>query len=214
MFTDGKVHVKPRLLTELSAACVGEPKVPILLLDISPGGNRQIGPELNGLSSTQRRDNDVRAVVAAALNVHSDDGEGCHPRVVGDVGLQADGRRSVAVVGQGAVERGQLIGCHSITVGRVITVHVNGVVRNSAHTEMDKVVDVETFAGHAAVGGEKDTEGVGTATEEHLWIGQIGDLLPRDLRVPRKVRPLTWCSAWVALGDVPGNGFERVVDVA
>ena len=51
-------------------------------------------------------DNDVRAVVAAALNVHSDDGEGCHPRVIGDVGLQADGRRSVAVVGQGAVERG------------------------------------------------------------------------------------------------------------
>jgi len=38
-------------------------------------------------------------------------------------------------------------------------------------------------------------------------------LNPRRLGVPRDVGPLTGCCAWVALGDVPRNGFVRVADV-
>ena len=106
-----------------------------------------------------------------------------------------------------------MIGRHRIAVKRVIALHVNGVVGGSAHTKVNEVVNVEAFARHAAIGFKQDAEGVGTAAKEHFWIGEVRDLLPGDLRVPRKVGPLAWSSAGIALRDVPGNGFKRIVEI-
>ena len=87
MFADGQIHAETGLFTELGTAGIGEPKVPVLLLHIGTCRDRQIGPHLDGLSSTERWDNDVGTVVAAAFNVHANDGEGRHPGLVGNVGL-------------------------------------------------------------------------------------------------------------------------------
>ena len=184
------------------------------MLNLGTGGHREVGPELDRLARTQRRHDDVRAVVVAALDVHADDGVGCHPGIVGDVGLETNGGGGIAVVGQGAVERGHLIGGDGVAVERVVALHVNGVIGDAAHTEMDEVVHVEPFTGHAAVGREEHGEGVGTAAKEDLRVGEVGDLLPCDLRVPRQVGPLAGSGAGVTLGDVPRDGFERVVNVA
>ena len=184
LLTDGEVHAEASFLTQLGAACIGEPEVPILLLDVSACRHRQVGPKLNGFSRTERGHDHVGAVVVAAFDVHANDGVGHHPRVVGHVGLHSDGGGRVAVVGQRAVECGHLIGCNGVAVERVVALHVHGVVGDSADAKMDEVIDVETLAGHAAVRREQHAEGVRASAEEHLGIGKVGDLFPRHLGVP------------------------------
>ena len=97
---------------------------------------------------------------------------------------KTNGCRCVAVVGDGAIQGGHLIGSDGVAVERVIALHVDGVVGDSAHTEVNEVIHVEAFAGNAAVGRKEDGKHVGTATEEDLGIGEVGDLLPCLLWVP------------------------------
>ena len=203
LLADGQVHAKAGLFTKLGAAGVGQPKVPILLLNISASRDRQVRPELDCLPCAEWRHDDVGSVVAAAFNVHTNDGERRHPRIVGDVGLKAHRGRSVAVVRECAIQGGHLVGSDGVAVKRVVALHVDGVIGHAAHAEVNEVIDVEAFAGHAAVRGEQHGKGVGTTTEEDLWVGEVGDLLPRDLRVPREVGPLTGRSAGITLSDVP-----------
>ena len=203
LLADGQVHAKASLFTELGAAGVGQPEVPILLLNISASRDGQVRPKFDCLPCAKRWHDDVGSVVAAAFNVHANDGEGCHPRVVGHVGLETHRGRSIAVVGEGAIQGGHLVGSDGVAVERVITLHIDGVIGHPAHAKVNEVVNVEAFAGHAAVRGEEHGKGVGVATEEDLGVGKVGNLLPRDLRVPREVGPLTGRSAGVALSDVP-----------
>ena len=98
--------------------------------------------------------------------------------------MKADGCRCVAVVGDGAVEGGHLIGSDGVAVERVVALHVDGVVGDTAHTEVNEVIHVEAFACDAAVGREEHGKRVGTTAEEDLRIGEVGDLLPGDLGVP------------------------------
>ena len=52
LFADGQIHAQSGLFTELSTAGVGEPEVPVLLLNLGTGGHREVGPELDRLART------------------------------------------------------------------------------------------------------------------------------------------------------------------
>ena len=214
LFRHGEVHLQTGLFAQLCAAGIGEPHVPTLLLDIGPGGNGEVDVDFCGGAASEWRQDHVRAVAAAAGGVHTDDGERCHPRCVGHVGLQANGGRRVPVVGQGAAEDGELSRSHGVTVFGIVTVHVERVIGNTADTKVDEIVDVEAFAGDAAVRIEQDAEGVRAAAHEHVGVGQIGNLQPGFLRVPREVGPLPWGSTWHAFGNVPADGFIGIIEVA
>ena len=97
------------------------------------------------------------------------------------------------------MQDGHFVRCEGVAVQRVVALHIQGVVRDTADTEVNEVIDVETFACNTAVRGKQDAEGVGTATEEDLGVGEIRSLHPGGLGVPRDVGPLTGCCAWVAL---------------
>ena len=123
-------------------------------------------------------------MAATTFDIHADDGERCHPRVIRNIGLETNGGRSVPVVGQGTVEVRHLIWSDGVAVERVIALHVNGVVGDTADSEVNEIIDVEPFAGDAAVGSEQHAERVGTATEEHLRVTKARDLLPCVLWIP------------------------------